>query len=234
MQISIPNIILESYPNNPNTIILKNEWYPNGLIELDIYKYYISQKNNIIDQIKDHYVLIYLATKLNDLVVRRKLNQNNYIKLTKENYDKLITGRTVSLHQTMNKLDDHGIVDIDYHDFHECKLSTLEVNRYLSNYYPTEIRFTGKSSFHIIIKFNKKKDINDIKIELKKLLENAPFSKNYIIGGFRSESKINLDLSSNKFNGNHICLYALSIIGLKCVPIKENDIINFNKENSII
>jgi len=37
-----------SYPQNPETIIIKNVFYPKGLKEIDVFNYYIQHKNLIM------------------------------------------------------------------------------------------------------------------------------------------------------------------------------------------
>ena len=36
------------YPKNPDSIVLKNKYYPNGLKEIDIWNYYQKNKRNML------------------------------------------------------------------------------------------------------------------------------------------------------------------------------------------
>ena len=121
-------MLQESYPDNPDTIILKNQFYPGGLTEEDIYKYYISIKDKLLNQINRRDIMIFFAADLNKIIVKRKQPDGRFYKLSKSNYDNLITGRTISIHSTMNKREDFGIIDIFGRDS-SSKLVAVEVKK---------------------------------------------------------------------------------------------------------
>lgn len=223
----------ESKPNNPDTIILKNEYYPNGLTQQDIYNYYISKKNEILKETKNRDLIIFFAASTNNIIIKRKQNKNEYIQLTKQNYEDIISGRTLSFHSTMNQKESFGIIDLDYHDFTEVKKATKEIYDFLYKLNNNiNIRFTGKTGFHIIYNFNKLLDINVIKNQLYHIL--LPLSDKYTIAPKRTQEKVNIDLSSNKINGGFITLNSLSILGLKCIEISKKEIDNFDPIRSKI
>jgi len=231
--LSISNLLFESIPEHPDTIIIQNEFYPNGLTQKHIYDYYIKNKKKILEQVKDRDVMIVLATDLNKFVIKRK-ETNGYIKLNSENYDNFLSGRTVTIYSTMNQQEDFGIVDIDYHDFNQAKNATIEIYDLLyKQNKKLKIKYTGKNSFHILYFFDQKIDINSIRKKLEDLLLNLA-DKKYSINSTRSEEKINLDLSPNKFRGGFISLYSLSILGLKCVEVSRKQIASFNKSDAKI
>lgn len=228
--------VLKKQLEHPNTIIVKNEFYPSGLTEQNLYDYYFLQKNKILEQLKDRYVMFFLGMDVNKTIVKRKLN-NEFIKLTSENYSKLITGRTLSLHCTMKNIESFGIIDIDGYDFQEIKKATYEVFIYLSNNfkeYNYSLRFTGKTGFHIVCYFKKKYNINVIKEKLILLLQKFKFEENYTVGAAKRGEKVNLDLSSNKYNGGFICLHSLSVIGLRCMEIDIKYLKLFEKKQAMI
>jgi hypothetical protein len=229
--------IVEYYPTNPDTIIIKNQFYPKGLTELDIYNYYIKNKNSILKQVEDRELMFFLGLENGNTVVKRKTPEGKYIILNNGNYKDLITGRTVSIHSTMKQKENFGIVDIDSTDFRKSKLATINVYDYLKSIPEiknVQIRYTGKDSFHLICTLNKILAINDIRSYFKTILSQR-FTKEYEIAYHKKlGSKVNLDLSSNKYRGGFITLGSLSVLGLKCMKLSKGQLKNFNKEQAKI
>lgn len=229
--------LYEYYPTNPDTIIVKNKFYPKGLTELDLYNYYISNKSEILNQVKDREVMFFLGLEDGESIVKRKTPKGEYIKLTSSNYKDLITGRTLSIHSTMKQKEDFGIVDIDSTDIRQSINATMDVYDYLKNVSDIknlQIRYTGKDSFHIICLFHHFLQIDSIRKYLKRILENKFQGKYEIAYHKKLGSKINLDLSSNKYRGGFITLNSLSILGLKCMEIDRFKIKSFRKEQAKI
>lgn len=225
--------LFESYPENPEEIVIKNEHYPTGLREKDVYNYYILNKKNILQETKGREIILLIFIDTNQYIVKRRGKNNSFIFITKSNYDKLITGRTVSLHNTMDRRENFGIIDIDYNDFKVCKEVSFEVFDFMKDEYPTRIRFTGKNSFHVVVDFEKNKNIDKIRNELFTKL-NSKFSDKYLINANRSRRTPNLDLSSNKYRGGFIFPFSLSMVGLKCMEVDISRLDSFKKEHAKI
>ena len=225
-------LLFESKPEHPDTIIVKNEFYPDGLTQEDVYNYYMKNKQNILEQTKNREIMIFFATDLNRVIVKRKIHED-YIKLNSLNYSSVVSGRTLSLISTMNRQENFGIVDIDYHEFDTAKEVVADVYDYL---YRTnknlKIIFTGKSSFHIKYMFDKKYDIDQIRFELKNTLQDL--ADKYDIEFKRQKSKPNLDLSPNKYRGGYITVYSLSTLGLKCMEVLRAKLSKFDKKEARI
>ena len=112
--------LFESRPENPDTVVIKNSYYPRGLTEDSIYNYYMSVKDLLLDQVKNRELMFFLMSDVNKPIVVRRM-QGSFIELTERNYEELITtGRTVSIHSTMKNKENFGIVDIDHDDFNKC------------------------------------------------------------------------------------------------------------------
>lgn len=219
---------------HPETIVIKNEFYPNGLKEQDIYNYYMTNKDKILKQTSGREVMFFINVKLNEPIVKRKLD-GNFIFLRRQNFDNFITGRTVSIHATMHKTENFGIVDIDTDNFNLAKKAVMDVYDYLKSQSSTkvEIRFTGKSSFHIVRYTRRRQDINKTRMMLKQLLYQE-FADKYLIGETRKSNKVNLDISSNKFRGGFIVPDSLSILGLKCMIVPRERLESFRREDAKI
>ena len=253
-----------SIPKNPETIVIRNEFYPRGLREIDIYNYYQKVKHPILKEVIGKNLTFYFSVDLNKIVVMRKANTpTGYLRLSYSNYDELITGRTISIHSNFNKTTDFGIVDIDIEDFNLAKRTTLNVHNYILRncdfVESVQIKFTGKESFHLICNLKRtmyidnfrlimKKSLEeskgveenlvgsgkDIKIELDEIIEKSELSKTYTIGSKRIKGIPNLDLSSNKYLGGYITNNSLSVIGLRSMIIPLNEFAKFKKEHAKI
>jgi hypothetical protein len=208
-------------PANPQTIVIKNQFYPDGLREIDVWNYYQKNKNLILSQVAQRRVMIFLATDVNKFVVMRHFRGSD-IKLTPSTFDTMITGRTVSIHSVIdNNLDDIGIVDIDINNFEKAKeaairvYNSMNVAPFCHNCY---IKFTGKESFHIVCKFKRKMYTNMTKKIIQDYLEDQ--NLDYDISSRRKIGSVNLDLSSNKPSGAFITLGSLSTEGLRCAEVR--------------
>jgi hypothetical protein len=226
-----------SYPKNPNEIVLKNKFYPNGLTEKNIYEYYIKNKPKILNQVKDRDLMFIIFPELNKPIMKKK-HKGKYLKLTPKNYEELITGRTVSIHSTMNMYEDICIIDIDSDNWNQAKIATDDVyNALISIPFinTVEIRYTGKSSFHLYCTLPKKIKVDNIRGLMENyLIKNKKIRKNYTIQKKRERGIPNIDLYRNVKGANFITLHSLSFIGLKCMDIPYNKLKVFNKNNAII
>ena len=96
------------------------------------------------------------------------------------------------------------------------------------------LRYTGKSSFHIIPYFKNKLKIDQIKFLLQNHFKQDPLLSKYTIQYKRQPGIPNIDLSSNKFNGAFIVPHSLSILGLKCMNVESHKLFSFHKNQAKI
>lgn len=218
-------------PENPNQIIIKNKFYPKGVKEIDIWNYYQMYKGPILNETRGRELAFVLMTDVNKSIIRRKTKNKKYITLTNSNYDNMIIGRLSAIYSTMKPYEDIGIVDIDIANFQMAKKAAITVMDMLEEFpfaSETTCRYTGKESFHITCKFNRKYAINDIRDLLKDfLLVNKP--EDYTVAVKRKPGVVNLDLSPNKYRGAFISLNSLSIWGLRCIEVPYNRIKTFQQ-----
>lgn len=219
-------------PQNPNTIVIKNKFYPNGLTEGDIWNYYQKYKSPILKEVAGRYLVVFIMVDVNKEVVRRKTKDGKYVLLNNSNYDNIVTGRTVSFHSTMAIYEDFGIVDIDCDDFNLAKEAAIDVhNKLLRISKDIQIRFTGKTAFHVICGFNRKIKIGVIRDMLRNELQSLT---QYTMAQKRTKGIPNLDLAPNKFNGAYITLNSLSIWGLRCIEVDYKNLSSFRPSKALI
>lgn len=225
------------YPKNPNSIILKNKFYPIGLTQLEVWQYYKDNKHQILEQTKNRNSMIFILLENGDLVVRKKWNHSP-INLTSSNYDDIISGRSISVHSLINQMDDIVIVDIDGDDFNKVKQATYDtyiiLTTKISFTKSCKIRYTGKTGFHIVCELKRKMNSAVMRVVLHKILLNTNLTEKYTIKSKRSAGTPNIDLFSNKEGGGFITLGALSEIGLKCIEVDLGELKNFNEKKARI
>lgn len=225
-----------SYPKNPDTIVLKNRYYSSGLKEIDVYNYYMDIKRTFVQELKNRQVMLIIFTELNNPVIKKK-EQGKPIKLTSGNFDEIITGRTVSIHNTFSPNENFGIIDIDADDWKDAKKATLDVydEIYKAPFLTSlSIRYTGKSSFHIICNFGRRIRAETIRYLLSDWITKTNLLRKYSMRKSRKSGIPNIDLYRNVRGANFIALNALSIRGLKCMEIQPNRLKSFDPRQAVI
>lgn len=224
-----------TYPQNPETIVLKNKYYPKGLREIDVWNYYQKVKGPILNETRNRDIAFRIMVDVNKSVWRKKGKGQNYIRLSPQNYDETITGRTVAVYSTMGMYEQSGIIDVDIDPrdgFKWAKDATKNVFDFVMDKMPlvrtASIVFTGKTSFHVVCIFNQKMKVDTMRFMLQKFLRNSELSKVYTIEAKRRPGIPNLDLSPNKIRGNYITKNSLSILGLRCMEVEYRKLLSFD------
>lgn len=223
-------------PTNEKTIVLKNKFYPKGLAEIDIWNYYQDVKTKLINEISNRDIMLYIFTDINKFIIKRKVSSGN-LKLNLSNFDDVITGRTVSVHTSLNRFEDLIILDIDTDNFNLAKIATLELYEYFIDNFPIvrkiEIVYTGKTSFHLRLLFKRQFNIESLNLLVSRFISNSPFSKKYLINKKRNKNMVNIDLGRNCFKCNHITPYSLSEFGLVCTKLDYKDVKGFTVNEKV-
>jgi len=224
-------------PENPQTIILKNKFYPRGLKEIDVWKYYQSYKGKILNETRGRDIMFAIMTDINKPVIKRKSPSGKFVQLTNATYDKYMTGRTLVVYSTMKDYEDIAIVDIDVDNFTRAKEAAINLHDVMFNapfVRTAEIRYTGKQSFHIFCKLPRKIKIDSIRFLLEKHIRGTDLLNKYTMLHKRQPGIPNIDLSINKHRGAFITLGSLSLFGLKCTEIPFNRISGFTPSHALI
>ena len=151
-----------SYPENPETIVVKNRFYPQGLREIDVWNHYQKVKRHLLQETRNLDLMFVIMVDENKSIMKRRVGTST-IRLTPQNYDEIITGRTVSIHNSMGSISSYGIIDIDIDprdNFRWAIQATKETYDFVMDKMPVvkkaSMRFTGKSSFHIVCDFERR------------------------------------------------------------------------------
>lgn len=226
-----------SYPQNPETLVIKNEYYPSGLSEINVWNYYQKVKNQLLKETIGKSLIIFFSIDLNKFTVIRKQQSKGLIRLTPSNYNTIVSGRTISFHNVMGKYSNYGIIDIDTDNFNKAKDLVLELydlfdkQKFVSD---IKIIFTGKNSFHLRTYFNAEYKIEYIKQTLFDVLQGVKLQNPFTVRARRIKDIPNLDLQRNIYNAGHIALHSLSVDGLKVIEVKQKNIKFFRKEDTKI
>jgi len=227
-----------AYPEHPKTIIIKNKFYPKGLREVDVWEYYRYKKSRILDQTRNRDLMLGVMTDINKPVLLRKGQTTKFIKLNNSNYDNIMHGRITTIYSTMKRSEDIAIIDIDCDNFRRGQVAALEAYEFVMDKVPiisgAQIRYTGKTGFHIFCDLVRKIDVDSSRLLFRKFLLESDLSKKYTVEHKRRRGIPNLDLSPNKFKGAFITLHSLSILGLKCMKIDHGDLLSFNPHKAKI
>ena len=222
-----------SLPQNPETLVLKNKFYPQGLREIDIWNYYQKVKIQLLKETIGKKLIVFFATDVNKFIVIRKDKTKGSIRLTPSDYDNVVSGRTISFHNTMDRFSNYGIIDIDSDDFEKVKELIFELyDIFNKKNFVKDIKiiYTGKESFHLRIFFNSEYKIEYIKELLFTTIQEGNLRNPFTVKARRVKNIPNLDLQRNVYNAGYIALYSLSTDGLRVMEITRNKLKNFKKE----
>ncbi len=229
-------------PTDPKKIVLKNEYYPNGLTAQDLYDYYSDKttKKTIIKECNKKPVILFMSMNYQqNLVVKRKSPESDHIILDNETYDKFINGYTVSISSETFSQEKTNIIIIDVDPIGD-EVSEDEIKESLTDlidFFKLPYRITNtQTGYHIYFKSKKSFSLSQIKeVIAEKLLEK--FSEKYMIN-YKGKSKnaaypINFDLSPMNKRGSAVVVGALNRNGLICMDITKT-YKTFQREDSKI
>jgi len=222
-----------AYPENPKNIIIKNKYYPDGLREIDSWDYYHRyRRSRILEQTQGRDLMLLVMVDINKPVILRKGKTTQFIRLNNSNYDDVMHGRVITVYSTMKRNEDIAIIDIDSDDFKKGLLAALRTYEFVMDKVPiirgAQIRYTGKTGFHIYCNLVRKINVDSIRLLFRKFLLESNLSNVYTVSHKRTVGIPNLDLSPNKYNGAYITLHSLSVWGLKCMEVDHGDLLSFN------
>lgn len=229
----INSFLTEFYPSHPVDIVIKNEFYPKGLTELQVYNHYLSVKNKLLNWIKDRNVAFLIRVEKDQTVLIRN-QKGKPIYLTNSNFENLITGRTNVIYVTHPELTNYWVVDIDIgpnlsiqhakstlhvleHEFRKNSLETKSLEAIFSS--PKGIHLIGYLNHQINIDLLRHSLVKELQLISERLNQKSKIQFTVNVKG-RENNKINFDLSSMYPNSLHISKYSLTKEFLICDDVK--------------
>ena len=210
-------------PKHPDTIIIKNKYYPNGMNQQKIWDYYQSNKMKIIKACSGSPVILFIYLDGGIMIVKRRTKLGPIL-LTKDNYNNILHGRVVSLSMEIKSPTNYWCIDIDrpknikMQNIKECVndiINFYKEDKLVKNYKV----FLSANSFHVYGYLNFPIDIDTARRVLEKKLM-YKFTK-YAINK-KGTNLINLDFSPMYPMGSHPVPYALSRNGLIYMDVTKN------------
>lgn len=226
-----------SVPQNPDTIVIKNKMYPEGLSEGQIWNYYQKYKGVILKNTQGRDLMFAIMVDINKPILKRRGTETEYIQLNMNNYDQIINGRTTAIYSTMKAYEEFAIIDVDTDNWNKALDTTLYMYNIMEEANFTiglKILYTGKNSFHIHCQLRNKYPINKLKMIILDHIQRNQNPQLFTIQQKRNPSKPNIDLSPNKYKGAYITEGSISIWGLKCIEVPIRRLKSFKQWNSKI
>lgn len=141
-------------------------------------------RKKIMARIKNEPILVYIGVEKNKNILKRN-HDGEQIVITNDdikndenpnNYFYWIKRRLLSIHQVFGKKTNLGFIDLDLHgnfSFNEAKQYAKEVSKKIKSIFNTSphIYQSGGSGIHIEFNFATPKDIDELRIELKEMLD---------------------------------------------------------------
>lgn len=243
---------------HPDTVIIPpNEWYPEGLTEQQVANYYDRVKPLLVKQYQDLNAegLVVMKTDGTPIVRRNSFNVQAMDLKNPEAIDKLNRGRTVEFHFALGKTTKVVWVDLDPNPefpFEDVKFIALDLQDAMQEILgsgggpmkgvKTEIRFSGRSGFHILHYLAQEMDADDARVSMKNFVGGYIQRVKMYRGDDRLTEKVTkdpkqmrLDYSTLHDRGGLRSSYSLAFpTGLICLPIPTNQVMMFKKEDATI
>jgi hypothetical protein len=229
---------------HPQTVIVTpNKYYPKGLTEHDIHAYYQDNANKIIAEYGDDLDGAILLKVDGKTVLKRHAAQEVMAMRVDANaFNDLNRGRTVEFHFAVGANTNLLWLDIDPKDlfpWEETKQVTADLFRAMSaidevDVMKTELRFSGKSGFHIVSHIAHPLNTDDARMVVKRVAEayvSGRADPRITTGVTREAESVRVDYSTLHEGGGLRTAHSLAYpTGLICMPINPNQLQGFEKE----
>jgi hypothetical protein len=223
------------YPQNPTSVVVKNNYYSLGLTELQIWNHYQKYKKQIVNEIDLRFILLFIVPKLNDTIVKRK-TKYGYLTLDKFNYDYVVSGRTLSIAVERELMTNYMIIDIDKgnnvneQDMKNCVSELLNDKDFTKAANSHKI-VNSAEGYHVYFYLKKDFPLNEVYDWINDNLNK--YSDKYVLGGNPPPpGKIKLDTSPARYRGAHTVINALCRNGLMAMEI--SNLKQFKRTDAII
>jgi len=229
-------------PKHSRTVLIRNEFYKDGLTEYMVWKHIFNHKSDIVSQLKNKNVMLMIKTKDGSVVKRNDGGKPIEIK-TKDDVMKWNSGRIFSYHAVIGEETDVGWIDIDpgeKFNFNETKRIVEQLVPIADKFNPHDvtIKYSGSRGFHILMHFDKMKSVDELRQTTKKELDKfvLDYGSKLVTGLTHDDPyKMRLDVSTLHKSGSISVPWSINIdTGLVAVPLKLNDLKRFDKSAAVI
>lgn len=236
-QVELP----EGYPRHADTVIIKNEFYPDGLTEYQIWRQLHNHASDLTKQLKGRRTLLVIKTETGKIVRRNDEEGNPFEISGKDDVKKLISGRAMEFHIVADEMTDLVWIDLDPKEdypFDEVKKVVTDLVPVLGTISKSDVsvKFSGSRGFHLISPTAK----TDIDAARKTIQASV---QEYIdrVGGklstgiVRERDAMRIDVSTLHESGSIRTAWSFhSDTGLISLPLAVDDVGAFEKADASI
>ena len=229
------------YPEHPNTVLIKNDYYKKGLTEHMVWKHNYNHTSDLFKDLKGHRILTIVKTPQGD-ILRRKKDDKEYQINNKADISELNSGRAMEFHIVADAETDVAWIDLDPRedfDFEQVKNITTDLVPILTKVSESDDILTKYSSgrgFHLISWMKEKRNVDDLRKELIEELKKYSKGNPKLTTSFaQNRDMMRLDVSTLHESGSIRAAWSLnSKTGLISLPLSPNEIEIFNKKMAVI
>ncbi len=237
--------ISAGYPDHPDRVMIrKKEFLKKNLTEADIWEYYDRVKRHMIPFLRNKDLAVQVVVDNKTILKRHKSpKEKQYLSVNNiSEFDEINNGRNVSWYIGERRETDIAIIDTDpgadvnFDMIKKYTLLSIELLRDINFVREIDCLYTGKRGFHVWGWLKRKRNINDVRETLERMLiARFGIDKNVTITKKPKPSQIRLDISINKEAGLHICPLSIRFeTGLVAWWVPLNRIQIFEKKNNTI
>ena len=233
---------------HPESIVVPpNEWYEDGLKEKNVVGYFNAVSDLIVKQYVNYDLDGMTLIKVDDQVIIKRHAEIEVQGMKigdQEAFDSLNRGRTVEFHFAIGEDTKLVWIDLDpkpEFPWDDVKSIAAELAGRLGQMpesLQTEIRFSGKSGFHVICIMQNMMPTDVAKDEMKKFVEEFIAEKNddrLTMLPTKDSNMMRLDYSTLHTTGGLRAAYSLAYpTGLVCLPLTPHQVANFDKSQATV
>jgi len=222
-----------------NRILIKNNYYPDGLTSGVVQNYYKKVQRDILLETQHKTVALMKFPKVNERDWVYNVKGKPIMLSNRRIFNKIIDDETLSIYSNVNQLDRQFVIALECANLNNmfvvCQfLSDLFLRHPSIN--DIEIYFDGVNGFYLHIIFVNKTDIERALYIIERAMFDNQDTKRYLTVNQKNSDKNipNINLGYMKSKAMYICPNSLSEKGLRCAEIKLEDIPRFNAFNYMV
>jgi len=230
----------ENYPAHPDTVLLTNEFYPDGLTEYQVWRQLNNHVADLTRQLEGRRTLLVILTDAGK-VIRRKDERGEFKIDSKPDVERLISGRSIEFHVVADRMSDMAWIDLDPKEefpFAKVKKVAADLVPILNDVTDSdvEVKFSGSRGFHLISMLSKPRGVDELRAEIRDRVDDYVAGDDRMSTGVVRESDMmRIDVSTLHESGSIRAAWSFHAdTGLLSIPVPLNEISEFEKADARI
>jgi len=232
--------VTANFPSHPDNVVIESEYYPEGIDEKAVWKYYDSVKEDMVQALEGADVILVLQ---GDGAVYKRHADDEFVSIGDlADFEKYNNGRVVEFHRVISNPSDYGYIDIDPNEevpFAKTKKVAGDLYKVLKanpEVAEVAISFSGGRGFHLYPRYKRPKPVDQLREELKEVADSYIESmgdEKLSTSIVRGKDEMRLDTSTLKDKGSLRVPGSLNTVtGLICTPITINALDRFDPKDA--